>query len=113
MRSSTSSFVTVLDGSILVCVSVFAIVSGIIGLNNVRELNRKLNEVDKDLELFNDNSRDRKRGIVLLAVVFISMSGMSILDLFSKLKSTTNLKMWLEMSKRGISSLVARIYFYR
>lgn len=101
MRSATANFVTVFDVSIVVGVCTCGVISGIIGLNNVREINQKLSEADKELALFNDQIRDRKRGIMMLAVVFISVTGMIILDLCSRYRSTVKEKTSLEHAGKG------------
>lgn len=92
MRTATSKFVTIFDVSIVIGVCTCAVISGIIGFSNVREFNRKLCEADKELVLFNDQIRDRKRGIIMTLIVFITMTVMIILDFYSKYRSTLKIK---------------------
>lgn len=101
MRTATSKFVTMFDVTIVIGVCACGVISGIIGLNNVRDMNRKLGEADKELVLFNDHIRDRKRGIKMLAIVFISITGMIILDLISRSRSTNKMKAALELKNEG------------
>lgn len=101
MRTATTKFVTLFDILILVGVCACGVIAGLYGLNNARELNRKLCEADKELELFNDQIRDRKRGIIMVSVVYISMTGMIILDIISRNRSTLKTKVALEALNKG------------
>lgn len=76
MRTATSKFVTSIDVCVVVGVSACGAISGLFGLQNVRDINRKLREADKELALFNDEVRDKKRGVIMLVAVFCSITGM-------------------------------------
>lgn len=101
MRTATTKFVTLFDILILVGVCTCGVIAGLYGLNNAREINRKLCEADKELELFNDQTRDRKRGIIMVSVVYITMTGMIILDIISRNRSTLKTKVALEVRHKG------------
>lgn len=84
MRTPTSNFVTLFDVSIVVGVCSCGVYAGLVGLTNAQDLNKKLSEADRELNLFNDKSRDRRRGIILLSVIFVSITGMIIMDAMAK-----------------------------
>lgn len=84
MQTATSSFVTIFDVSIVVVVCTCGMVAGLIGTNNMRGMNERLKEADKELVLFNDRMHDRKRGILMMTMVLISITVMLTTDIISR-----------------------------
>lgn len=84
MKSATSKFVTCLDIFVVVGSCTSGLLSGLCATAKIKQINRKLREVDKELSLLNDESKDKKRGIILIIAVFSWITGMIILDIISR-----------------------------
>lgn len=101
MRTATSKFVTCLDVFVVVGACTCGVISGLFGTKKLREINRKLRDADKELSLLNDEARDKKKGIILLLIVFSWMTVMIILDIVSRTRSITKMKVQNNKSKIG------------
>lgn len=106
MRTATSKFVTCLDVFVVVGACTCGVISGLFGTKKLREINRKLRDADKELSLLNDEARDKKRGIMLLLFVFSWMTVMIILDIVSRTRSITKMKVQNNKSKIRKRSLL-------
>lgn len=47
-------------------------------------------QADDELALFNEQLKDKKRNLIMLIVVFFSMTGMILLDIVSRHRSAAN-----------------------
>lgn len=92
MKSATSKFVTCLDVFVVVGACTSGVISGLRATKKIKEFNRKLCEVDKELSLLIDEARDKRRGIILMLIVFSWMTGMIILDIISRSRNMTKSK---------------------
>lgn len=49
-------------------------------------------QVDDVLSMFNKQSKDKKRNIILVASIFLAMTGMLILDIIAKIRNANTYK---------------------
>ncbi|XP_053674022.1 LOW QUALITY PROTEIN: gustatory receptor for sugar taste 43a-like [Anopheles nili] len=85
MKTATSKVVTILDVSVVVSACICGTLSGIWGLQFVRELNQRLNEADEILSLYvreRNRGRQRRKGMLMLGLVSFIITGALSLDIW-------------------------------
>lgn len=127
MRTATSAFVTVFDVCVVVGACLCGAITGIIGKRFIQKINSNLRKVkfylqillsnvwikiliillsnrffqaDDELALFNDPGKDKKRNLIMVVVVFISMTGMIILDVVSRWRNSNKFRQDLIRSNK-------------
>ncbi|XP_055298892.1 gustatory receptor for sugar taste 43a-like isoform X2 [Sitodiplosis mosellana] len=110
MRTATSKFVTVFDVCVVVGACVCGAITGLIGRKWISRINDNLRKADDELTLFNDQWKDKKRNLIMVVLVFLSMTGMIVLDIISKWRSAKNLQ--IKMTKGGQATSDIRIETY-
>lgn len=119
MRTATSRFVNIFNVSVVVSACLFGLISGLIGhkytekinknLNNVSSMNvtnyRRIkihiqNQADDELVMFNDQKKEKKRNIILVSVVLLTMTMMVILDCIGKWRSADKFRESCNFHKR-------------
>ncbi|XP_058065769.1 gustatory receptor for sugar taste 43a [Anopheles bellator] len=85
MKTATSKVVTILDVSVVVSACICGTLSGIWGLQFVRELNQRLTEADEMLAHYTSGlvrSRQKHKGILMLGLVSFIITGALSLDIW-------------------------------
>lgn len=60
-------------------------------------------QADEELAIFNEQRRDKKRNLIMVLIVFVTMTGMIALDIVSKYRSFARYKdMLTKEGKRKI-----------
>ncbi|KFB43496.1 AGAP004727-PA-like protein [Anopheles sinensis] len=85
MKTATSKVVTILDVSVVVSACICGALSGIWGLQFVRELNQRLVEADEMLSLYisgRNRSKRNHKGVLMLGLVSFIITGALSLDIW-------------------------------
>ncbi|XP_055904176.1 gustatory receptor for sugar taste 43a isoform X2 [Eupeodes corollae] len=92
MKSATSKVVTALDVSVVVMSTTSGVICGLVGLKSTQELNKRLQQIDVNLQSFVSPRKERFRAYLMVFVALLFISVLLGLDVWTWFRVAKDMK---------------------